>query len=55
MEFKLLMLYLLSKSRRGLNLLEMVHVHIEEAGYEGRKDVIRNIDFSIKPGNWLEL
>jgi ABC-2 type transport system ATP-binding protein len=33
----------------------MVNVHIEQAGYEGRKDVIRDIHFSIKPGELVGL
>jgi ABC-2 type transport system ATP-binding protein len=33
----------------------MVDVHIEQAGYEGRKDVIRDIHFSIKPGELVGL
>lgn len=35
--------------------MEMVHVQIEEAGYEGRKDVIRDIHFSIQPGELVGL
>jgi ABC-2 type transport system ATP-binding protein len=35
--------------------LEMVNVRIEEAGYEGRKDVIRDIHFSIQPGELVGL
>jgi ABC-2 type transport system ATP-binding protein len=35
--------------------LEMVTVDIEQAGYEGRKEVIRDIHFSINPGELVGL
>lgn len=35
--------------------MEMVNVQIKEAGYEGRKDVIRDIHFSIQPGELVGL
>ncbi len=35
--------------------MEMVTVDIEQAGYEGRKDVIRDLHFSIRPGELVGL